>query len=152
VCRNLRELGLRQDQVSQLDEGVKALSRLAGTLATLVGDHDRWQWVEQELRRIEGDLARSLDELENSWPHLKMQIEPLCNGNGESWAQALRSDGARLEVTLATQDEARIRHHFRSYRRQAERRFFRVDDALKRQCYELRQAGEPLAMVLRVLA
>lgn len=151
VCRKLRELGLRPEQVDQFEEGVAALARLAGTLTTLVGDHDRWQWVEQELRRIEGDLARSLEELENSWPQLKSQMEPLYAGSAESWAVALKTDGEKLEVTLATQDLVKVRQCFRSYRRQAGRRFFRVDDTLKRQCHELRHAGEPLAAVLRIL-
>jgi hypothetical protein len=151
VCRKLRELGLRPDQVDQFEDGVRTLAGLAGTLTTLVNDHDRWQEAEQELRRIEGDLARSLEELELSWPYLKKQIEPLYLDRPESWALALREDGKKLELTLTTHDPVKARSSFRSYRRQAEKRFFRVDDTLKRQCHELRQAGEPLAVVLRML-
>lgn len=151
VCGRLRELNLRPEQVAQFEEGVVALSRLARTLTNLVGDHDQWQLIEQDLRQIGGDLARSLEELESAWPSLKRQMEPLYLGIAERWALALKTESEKLENTLAAQDPTRVRLCFRSYRRQAERRFFRVDDALKRQCHELRQAGEPLAAVLRIL-
>jgi hypothetical protein len=151
VCRKLRDLGLRPELVEQLAGGVTALERLAGSLTGLVGDHDRWQWAEQELRRIEGDLARSLEELESSWPYLKLQIEPLYASHSEGWAMVLKANGTRLDNTLASHDPVKIREHFKMYRREAGNRFFKVDDTLKQQCHELLQAGEPLDTVLRSL-
>jgi hypothetical protein len=151
VCRKLRELGLLPEQVDPFEEGVVALERLARSLITLVDNHDRWQSVEEELGRIEGDLARSLDELESSWPQLKLQMEPLCGSCTESWAVGLQTDGAKLEITLKNRDLVKIRQSFQSYRWQAGRRFHRIDGNLKDQCHELRDAAKPLAMVLRML-
>jgi hypothetical protein len=151
VCRKLGELDLRHEQVTQFEEGVAALSRLSKLLTNLVSDHDQWQIVEQELRQIEGDLARSLDELESSWPRLKLQIEPLYAEIVDDWALTLKTYGEKLEKTLVNHDPVKARYHFRSYRRLAARRFFRVDYNLKQQCHELRQVGEPLAAVLRIL-
>jgi hypothetical protein len=45
-----------------------------------------------------------------------------------------------------------MRHFFRRFRRQAGERFYRVDIELKRMTDDLRKVGEPLAVVLRLLA
>lgn len=151
VCRRLQELGVRRELVERIAGAVMALERLAGSLTGLVTDHDRWQWVELELRQVEGNLARSVDELESSWPYLKKKIEPLYADRPESWALALKATGARLEITLTSQDPVKIRDRFKSYRRVAGDRFFKVDDTLYDQCRELIQIAEPLDLVLRTL-
>jgi len=151
LCGQVRHLGLRSEQVELFEDSVKSLGRFNPSLSALVEDHDRWQSVEEELRRIEGDLDRSLDELETSWPALKSQIEPLCAGRTEDWALKLGSYGEQLDRTLATHDPVKVRDLFRRYRERAGQRFFLVDVDLKQQCHGLRDAGKQLDVLGRFL-
>jgi len=151
VCSKVRTLGLRSEQVEVYEDRAKVLARLNLSLNPLVADHNRWQSVEEELRRIEGDLDRSLDELESSWPGLKSQIEPLCGSRADDWALKLASYGEQLDTTLKTHDPVKVRDLFGRYRDRAGRRFFNVDVDLKRECHDLRDVGMQLDMVGRFL-
>jgi hypothetical protein len=143
---------LHYDRVQQFEVGVVALSGLSGELNLLVESHDRWQAVDFELRRVEGLIDQDIEELDLSWPDIKEMVTNLCREVTEGWAATLQGDGEKLDAALAAQDQTKIRHFFRRYRRQAGDRFYRVDVDLKRMCDELRKVGEPIASVLRVLA
>lgn len=151
VCSKLRELNVRPEQVHELETGVAALERLAESLTTLVDHHGRWQRVEQELRRIAGNLASSLEELKSSWPRLKRRIEPLYASSDERWALLLKANGENLERCLAEQEANSIECQFKMYRGRADQRFFTIDKNLKEQCRELSNTSKPLDMVMRIL-
>lgn len=140
------------DRVSRFEDGVEALGGLNEALAHLVKDHDQWQMVDAELRRIEVYLEREIDELEQSWPDLKRRAEPLYARSLETWADSIRKDRDRLDTSLSAHDLVKIKSAFRNYRRRALDRFFRVDDALNTLCGNLRRVGEPLAAVLELIA
>ncbi len=161
VCGELRRLSLTSDKVRQFEEGVAALCALNQRLIALVNDHDQWQEVDTELRLIEPVPAQSLIEpglsqyltdLEFPWSRLKERMQSLCNGYSESWALAFKAQTEKLDCAIAAQNAERARQCLRLYRRQAGDRFFKVDLTLKRQCEELREAGQPLASVLRLVA
>jgi hypothetical protein len=67
------------------------------------------------------------------------------------WAITMKSDHDKLDVAITAHDMPKIRQLFQRYRRQAGDRFYRVDSDLKRLCDELREVGEPLASVLRMI-
>jgi ferritin-like protein len=142
---------LDSEKVRQFEVGAASLSALSVGLSTLVDDHDRWQAIDLELRRIEATLDQDIGELELSWPDLKALVTPLC-ATAEPWAAAILADGEKLESAIDAQDAARIKQFFRRYRRQVGDRFYRVDVDLKRTCDDLRKIVAPLASVLRIIA
>jgi hypothetical protein len=152
VQSRLSSLDLDSDKVAQFELGVTALAGLSTRLTSLVREHDAWQAVDLELRRIENALDADLGELELSWEDLKDLATPLYAQSEETWAAALTADAAKLDAAMAAQDAAKMRHFFRRFRRQAGERFYRVDIELKRMTDDLRKVGEPLAVVLRLLA
>jgi hypothetical protein len=138
-------------KVGQFEDGVDALVSLENSLTILVDDHDRWQAVDAELRRIEATLGHDTTEIEWSWPDLQARTAPLHSGSTEEWAESFRKESHRLDSALADKDQARIRSSFRRYRRRAGNRFHDVDVDLKRLCEDLRHIGDPLATVMGVL-
>ena len=153
VRNHLARPDLDPDKVQQFGAGGDALDSLHDNLTALVNEHDQWQLVDLELRRIEAELERDPDvaEVELSWPSLKAMAEPLYREKTDAKSMSIKAEGDKLESAIATQDPARMRQAFRRYRQQADERFYRVDATLKRLCDELRKVGEPLAAVLRTI-
>jgi hypothetical protein len=152
VHQNLECPELDLEKVGQFTAGVKALIRLDEDLTTTVEDHDRWQAVDLELRRIEANMGQDLVELEVSWPDLRVMVEPLCADKAPKWASSLRQHGEDLSKAIAAKNSPRISQFFRSYLRQAGHGFYRVDADLKGLCEDLRRVGEPLSLVMRMTA
>ncbi len=151
VCDHITSLELEPDKVIAFQSGLQALDKLDRALCELVDDHDRWQSLDVELRRLEASIDHDLVELEMSWPDIKPKAEPLYAGCVDDWADALKREGAALDEALGSNNPAKVRRSFRSYQRRASDRFFRVDVELKAVCGDLRQIGMPLASVLRMV-
>ena len=151
ACRRAEESNMERGRLAELQQGLAALQQLDRNLETLVSDHGRWQSADVDLRRVDTSLSSDAEELIDSWPDLKAQFSALAAGD-EPWAEALREEQRNIDAAIGENDLPRIRRHFRRFRRQAVTRFFQVDTRLKRQCDELRKAGEPLAAIVRVLA
>jgi hypothetical protein len=151
ACRRAGESKMEPARLAELQEGLDALESLDDNLNALVNDHGRWQTADVELRRVDTNLAGDAAELIDSWPDLKVQFATLVTTD-EAWARSLRAEGVSLDSAIGENDLARMTRHFRSFRRQAVNRFFEIDLRLKRQCDELRKAGEPLAAIVKVLA
>lgn len=149
---SLPNLALDVEKVRSFEAGVFAMDQLNTSLARLVSDHDRYQVVDLELRRIEATLDQDPAELELSWPDLQQLARPLYAESSEAWATAVQSDAEKLDAALAAQDQTKIRHFFRRYRRQIGDRFYRVDVDLKRVCDDLRKVGESFTAVLRLIS
>ena len=151
VSETLTSLSLDSRKVGTFQSGLSAMEELNALLQALVGDHDRWQALDVELRRIENSIENNLLELEMSWPDIKKSCEPLCEGKTEDWATALRKESQALDELLKANNPARVKRGFRSYQRRVTDRFYRVDVRLKTLCGEMRQIGSPLAAVLEVI-
>jgi hypothetical protein len=151
VCDHVTSLDLESDKVLAFQSGLEALNVLAGGLSNLVEDHDRWQRLDVELRRIEASIDRDLLELEMSWPDVKPKAESLYGACTDGWAEALQKEGNALDEALLSNNPVKIRRFFRNYQRRATDRFFRVDVQLKALCGDLRLIGVPLASVLRMV-
>jgi len=152
ACRRARESHMEPQKLQELEQGLEALDHLDQNLGALVTDHGRWQSADVELRRVASNFAASDSvELIESWPSLKAQIALLA-ATDEPWARDIRSEQTNLDSAIAAQDAVRMRRHFNRVRRCAGNQFLEVDTKLKRQCDELRRAGEPVAAIVKVLA
>jgi hypothetical protein len=76
VRDRLASTGYDAARVSQIELGVTALATLSASLAGLIDDHDRWQIIDLELRRIEQFIDQDITELELSWPEVHQRVAP----------------------------------------------------------------------------
>jgi hypothetical protein len=151
VRDTLAPLDLDPDKMGQFETGVVTLASLSHNLTTLVDDHDQWQAVDVELRRIAGNMRQDAVELKMSWPDLQAMFEPLYNSSSSEWVASFKRDSDQLDSAIATENPARIRRYFRRCRGQVGVGFHRVDLDLKRLCEDLRRVGEPLTSVMRMI-
>jgi len=151
ACRRARESRMEPQKLKELEDGLAALAHLDQNLDALVADHGRWQSTDLELRRVASTLGSDGTDLVESWPGLKAQITPLAVAD-EPWVRDIQAEQTKLESAIAADDLDRMRRHFSRFRRCAGKQFYEVDTKLKRQCDELRKAGEPVAAIVRVLA
>ena len=142
---------LDEEKIGQFQDGANALSKLQQNLRLLIQNHDEWQRIDLVLRRIEANLKYDIMELEMSWPELKIMVESQYRNLRDKWALSLSKDSESLESAVNSQDTAQVKRSFRSFRRLASYRFYRVDFNLKEICGELRRVGEPLNSVLQML-
>lgn len=145
--------GLEQEaeRLQRFRTGVEALASLERNMTALVQDHNQWQRLDLDLRRIEAVMDLDTEELEWSWPELRSLAETLHRDHDEDWALRFRESIERLEGAITSGNPRLIRLRFREFSREASDRFYRVDRALKRRCEDLNEIGEPLAAVLGML-
>ena len=143
--------GLDVDKVRQFNTGLEGLDNLGRSLQVQVEDHDHWQGVDVELRRIEALIEPDLTELQMSWPDLKAIAAPLYQSQVDEWAVAMSKEAEALDEALASDNPVKTRRAFRNYRNRAGHHFFQVDTDLRKLCSELRPIGAPLTMVLRLI-
>ena len=138
------------EKICEFQEGVKALEILERSLASLITNHYEWQLIDLELRRIEGTLKIDTFELEMSWLDLQGRIEAQSGNCEEDWTIALKQDSEKLDNALKAQPPNTVlsRRFFRSYRRRASERFYRIDVDLKKFCGQLRAISKPLAFMV----
>jgi hypothetical protein len=142
--------GLDPAKIQTFSESIRSLLTLQQNLTALVIEHDRWQALDLDLRRIQQNLRTDVLELELSWDRVQIMIAPLC-GAEESWATSLRSTCESLTQAIAAQEQSRERQGFQRLYSQAADRFYRVDTTLKRVCESLRAIGEPLTTLLGLM-
>ena len=152
IRKDLRQAKLSPKKVRRFENGVTALGNLGDHLVRLVEDHDRWQAIDLELRRIETAMNHDLGEVKSSWPELQAKVEPLCQQSGAAWVERIRRDGRDLDIALASANPAQIRQCFLRYRRRVGNRFYQVDADLKSLCHELRYVGQPLTSTFILLS
>ena len=151
INTTLNNLHLEADKVAQFTAGVAALRSLNKRLMALIEAHNNWQTLERILSRIEDVIVYDISELTFSWPDVKAKVITLSQGSKGDRVQLLNEDGANLDDALTAQNPALINRYFRRYRQRAGNHFYQVDVALKNLCEELRQVGQPLASVLRII-
>jgi hypothetical protein len=151
IHNNLGRTQVRPDTVGKFKDGVAALGKLNDKLTSLIEDHDKWQAIDVELRRIEATINLDSTELVASWSDLKEMVHPQCSGVAEPWAGLLFEDSQKLDDAMRAQDPNRIKQYFGRYRTRVSNRFYQVDLTLKGLCGKLRSVGEPLATVLEMI-
>ncbi|RMG95804.1 MAG: hypothetical protein D6706_11345 [Chloroflexi bacterium] len=153
ICESLTSAGIELKLVAQIEEGMGALSGLESRLNSLVHEHDRWQSIDDELRRVEGVLGESVDDLRFAWEDIYPMTLALCNKQ-EEWASQIKESCDGLSDALNKTDEKGpvvVRRYFRQYRTRVNHRFRRVDTELLALCLNLQKVGESLDLLLRSL-
>jgi hypothetical protein len=144
VYGKLDRIDIKEETILRFKNGVDALGALNDTLVSLIEDHNRWQRIDDELRRMEADQS----DLLASWTDLKDMTEEQLRGVPENWALRIAEDSQKLDKAIGVQDPNKIRQYFSRYRSRVGNRFYQVDLALKALCDQLRRIGEPLASLL----
>ncbi|MCP5098828.1 MAG: hypothetical protein GY943_25030 [Chloroflexi bacterium] len=149
ISINLDNSGIELDVLNELQGGATALDGLDVRLNGLVGEHDNWQRVDDELRRVEASLNHGIEDLEDAWYDLEPMTRNLLNSTEAKWVVDL--DKVLLSLTTALEDQvdAKVKRLFRRYRSQVGRRFRQVDLELLTLCQDLQRIGESLDMLLR---
>lgn len=125
-----------------------ALTRLRAGVKTLCEEHDAWQEIDAEMRRIEAQLGSDPGDLEFSWEGLRKKIAALCPPARGRWAAVLDEDIQKLDSALAAGLAPQITQAFKLCYSKAGLRFYDVDFELKSLCDELRNVGAELDQLL----
>jgi hypothetical protein len=123
-----------------------AIQDLSRKLTVLVNDHDAWQDIAIDLRRLEGD--GKLDELKIIWRRLKRKASELYQERQEDWAVELRESSDAMDQAIASDNPGSIVDQFLAFNSQVGTRFFNVDCDLKSLCTEIRDISSPLKEVI----
>ncbi|MBX3059183.1 MAG: hypothetical protein KF770_22165 [Anaerolineae bacterium] len=139
----------RDSMVEEIANGVAALGGLDDRLTVLVKEHNAWQEIDDELRRVEGTLNQSIDELDDAWFDLEPMARNLTAGQEADWATELNDVVDKLDEALRDKVVVTVRRLFRRFQSQVRRRFRQVDLELLTLCQDLQRVGESLDLLLR---
>ncbi|HRQ41984.1 MAG TPA: hypothetical protein PLD25_29035 [Chloroflexota bacterium] len=150
INSNLSTSDLKLDSVvEEIANGVAALGGLDERLTVLVKEHNAWQEIDDELRRVEGTLNQSIDELDDAWFDLEPMARDLAAGQSGEWATELNDVVDKLDEALREKVVVTVRRLFRRFQSQVRRRFRQVDLELLTLCQDLQRVGESLDLLLR---
>ncbi len=150
ICDSMLGSGLDVDNViDEVQRGVGALAGLDDRLNNLVREHNGWQEIDDELRRVEASLSRSIEDLEDAWIDLDPLTRNMLVDPDQKWVIELDKVLIELDKAIAEQVVVTVRRLFRRYRSQVGRRFRQVDLELLTLCQDLQRVGESLDMLLR---
>jgi len=151
IQKELVLLKVDSSKVAAFEDGIRMLQSMHQRLQSLLGDHEKWQAVDAEIRLIEAMTEQDLGELTDSWEDLKTLASPLYKDSTETWAVSIQKYSDQLDQFITANNTPKIRSSFRNYVQETALRFFQVDISLKALCGELRQIGEPLSAIIRSL-
>jgi hypothetical protein len=166
IRENLTQKNLVSEQelekIQYFQEGVKALEDLQQKFTSLIGKHNAWQRIDEELRLVQVVLninhqdidTQSCDDLKLSWPRLKNKLDKEYNDCEEEWAIQLKQLGEKLNNFLAMKtDILEFREVFQDFRGQASNHFFDLDKELKSFCEQLKNyINKPLTSIVEMMA
>ncbi len=142
-------ISLEHHILEEVQNGVMALGGLDERLKHLVKEHNAWQEIDDEIRRVKSSIAISTDELEDAWFDLEPMTRDIINGKQDDWATSLGEVTDVLDQAISEQGTVKVRRTFLRYQSQIGRRFRQVDLELLTLCQELQRIGESLDIVLR---
>lgn len=151
VRAQLGDADLASDEGRRFGEGVAALGELRQKVQALCAEHDAWQEIDAEMRRIEAQIGQDLGDLEFSWEGLRKKLAARCAASQEPWAAVLAEEIGKLDSVLAAGLPDRVTQAFRRCYSKAGARFYDVDFELKELCDELRKVGAELDKILEKL-
>ena len=152
ISNNLLEetkISLEHHILEEVQNGVMSLGGLDERLNKLVKEHNAWQEIDDEVRRVKSSIGIGTEDLEDAWFDLDPMTRDLINGQQDEWATALNKVTDILDEALNDQDPVTIKRTFLRYQSQIGRRFRQVDLELLTLCQELQRIGESLDIVLR---
>lgn len=137
--------------ITQIKQGAGALSGIDVNLHKLTKEHNAWQAIDDELRRVEATLDSGITELEDAWYDLETMTQDLLQGHEEEWAASIQEVSHSLGEAIAEGIIVKARRLFRRFRSQTGRRFRQVDLELLSLCHNLQKVGESLDLLLRTV-
>ena len=152
ICNNLLEetaITLDHHILEEVQNGVMALGGLDERLNELVKEHNAWQEIDDEVRRVKSSIGIGIEELEDAWFDLEPMTRNIINGHQDEWAESLNKITDTLDEAISDQGIVTVRRTFLRYQSQMGRRFRQVDLELLTLCQELQHIGESLDIVLR---
>ena len=153
ICDNINESEFRSEfeLVTQIKEGAGALTGIEDNLDQLTTEHDAWQDIDDELRRVEATLDSGIEELEDAWYDLEPMARKLIDGHTDKWATSINEVTNNLGEAIEVVNIVKARRLFRRFRSQTGRRFRQVDLELLSLCHNLQKVGESLDLLLRTV-
>jgi hypothetical protein len=139
--------------VHELTRLVDSLGELHTRFEALVREHDRWQGIGNDLRYCVDSGQAGIEEIRHSWQPVQESLAAvLADGRGADWTRVIDSVAKELDGALGRGDDpCKCVAHLRGLFRRANQRFVEVDKQLLRTCEELRQVGDTLDTVLKVI-
>ncbi len=135
--------------LDEVQNGFLVLGGLDERLRELVKEHNAWQEIDDEVRRVKSSIGIGTEELEDAWFDLEPMTRDITNGSTEDWAVSLAQVTDTLDQAIADQGTVTVRRTFLRFQSQIGRRFRQVDLELLTLCQELQRIGESLDIVLR---
>ena len=153
ICDNIdaSEFGSDFEVVTQIKEGAGALGGIDENLHQLTTEHDAWQNIDDELRRVEATLDSGIEELDDAWYDLEPMARQLIDGHPDKWATDIDEVTNTLGEAINGGSIVKTRRLFRRFRSQTGRRFRQVDLELLSLCHNLQKVGESLDLLLRTV-
>ncbi len=148
ISHNLAQANYGQETIGEIQKGVNALSGLNARVTNLVREHNTWQELDDELRRVEGTLNQGMEELKEAWFDLAPMAQNLYSGQADDWAIKLAEVCQSLDGAMQNGANITILRFFRRFRSQEGRRFRQVDLELLSLVMELQEVGESLELLL----
>ena len=139
---------LASEEGRRFADGVEALTRLRAGVKALCEEHDAWQEIDAEMRRIEAQIGTDPGDLEFSWEGLRKKIAALCPPARGAWAAVLSEEIQKLDSALAAGLAPQVTQAFKRCYSKTGARFYDVDFELKNLCDELRNVGAELDQLL----
>lgn len=143
------KISLEHYILEEVQNGVMSLGGLDERLTKLVKEHNAWQEIDDEVRRVKSSILTGTDELEDAWFDLEPMTRNIINGQQDDWATSLSEVTDTLDEAINQQGTATLKRTFLRYQSQIGRRFRQVDLELLTLCQELQRIGESLDIVLR---
>ncbi|WP_420627389.1 hypothetical protein [Candidatus Leptofilum sp.] len=152
ISSSLAEADVAMDNmVEEVKSGKSALAGLDDRLKALVREHNAWQNIDDEVRRVKTAVSKNqLIELEDAWFDLQPMTQELIDSNPEAgWVVNLNKAMGNLEAAIEQQLNSKIRRLFMRYHTYVGHRFREVDLELLSLCTELQRVGEQIDLLLR---
>jgi Effector-associated domain 7 len=152
ISTNLAEADVTMDKmIEEIQSGKSALSGLDERLKGLVREHNAWQNIDDEIRRVKTSISKnSIDDLEDAWYELEPMTQERIETNSEAeWAKNLTKVMGNLAPAIEKQVVTKVRRLFMRYHTYVAHRFREVDLELLSLCKELQRVGEQIDLLLR---
>lgn len=150
ICQSIdtSDLNAELELVTHIKAGAGALGGIENSLSLLTSEHNAWQAIDDELRRVEATLDNGIEELEDAWYDLEPMTHNLIKGCDDEWAVDINDVILSLASAIAEGIIIQARRLFRRLRSQTGRRFRQVDLELLTLCHNLQKVGESLDLLL----
>jgi hypothetical protein len=152
ISSSLAEADVTMDSmIAEVKSGKSALAGLDERLKALVREHNAWQGIDDEVRRVKASVSQNnFDELEDAWYDLEPMTKELVESHSEAeWSVNLSKVMTELEPAIEQQLNAKVRRLFMRYHTYVGHRFREVDLELLSLCTELQRVGEQIDLLLR---